>query len=484
MGIGLTYSSVLDPLLDAHPDLVDVVEIEPQALWLRTGRPEAPYLFPDDVVDRLRALPGRKLVHSVAAPVGGTMRPDPAQLKLLRETVRLLETPWLSEHLSFNRTSSLHTGFFLPPRQTLAGVAASVAAIRDLQASVPVPIAVETGVNYLRPRSDEMDDASFVAAVVRDADCGILLDIHNVFANSLNGRQQIGEFLTGIPLERVWEIHIAGGLEMEGYWLDAHSGAIPEPLLETTVRLLPRLPNLKALIFEIFPSFVPTVGLDLVRAQMERLREVWDHRGAGQAGDYPLRPTNSAVFAKPSLISPKEWEDALGALANGRTTDLPFAVELAHDPGVHIIRRLVEEFRASMIVNVLRLTSRLLMLTLGPDVFRVILEDFWTRRPPQPFAIDEALGFARHLEMLDLKVPQLAGVLALEQAVVRTLTDGQTRTVPFAVNPLQLLQQLVNGQLSESPGDPGNYVVEVTPDGDAVKEASALLDGLASAASH
>jgi len=230
LGVGITYSSAVEPLLDRDSDLVDLIEIEPQTTWLETRSGAEPYRVIDQVVEHIAKLPFRKIVHSIGAPVGGTVPADRAQLKLLRQTIHQLDTPWLSEHLSFNATPDFRTGFFLPPRQTREGVETSVAAIRHLGQMLQVPIAVETGVNYLRPRQDEISDGAFVSAVVENADCGLLLDLHNIYANAINGRQSVDDFVAEIPLERVWEVHLAGGFEMDGYWLDAHSGALPDPL--------------------------------------------------------------------------------------------------------------------------------------------------------------------------------------------------------------------------------------------------------------
>src|SRR5688572_1949363 len=170
LGVGIIYSSGVEPLLAQHPAIFDVLEVEPQTTWLATRDVSQPYRIMDDVLEHIAGLPGRKLVHSVGTPVGGTVRPDPAQFELLRRTIECFESPWASDHLSFNSTGEFRTGFFLPPRQTLEGVNTVVQSIRDLQSALPVPLAVETGVNYLRPRSDEMDDGAFVSAVVEAAD--------------------------------------------------------------------------------------------------------------------------------------------------------------------------------------------------------------------------------------------------------------------------------------------------------------------------
>jgi uncharacterized protein (UPF0276 family) len=175
LGVGITYSAAVEPLLEAHPGLFDVVEIEPQTTWLETRDGPEPFRVLESVLEHLARLPGRKLIHSVGTPVGGTVRPDPVQVGLLRKTIERLGAPWASDHLSFNATPEFSTGFFLPPRQTPEGVETAARAIRDLQDGLGVPIAIETGVNYLRPRPDEMPDGAFVAAVAETADCGLLV---------------------------------------------------------------------------------------------------------------------------------------------------------------------------------------------------------------------------------------------------------------------------------------------------------------------
>ena len=150
--------------------------------------------------------------------------------RLFAESVRRLGAQLASEHLSFNRAAGddgpFGSAFFLPPRQTESGVEAAVAAIAALRAELDVPFSFETPVSYLQPRADEIADGAFVAAVAEAADCGILLDLHNIWTNERNGRQSAREFLAQLPLDRVSEVHLAGGLERSGFWLDAHSGGL------------------------------------------------------------------------------------------------------------------------------------------------------------------------------------------------------------------------------------------------------------------
>ena len=94
-----------------------------------------------------------------------------------------------------------------------------------LPASSSLPFLIETGVNYLQPRPGELSDGAYIASVADSSDCAILLDLHNLLANERNGREPVSDVLSDLPLERVLEVHITGGFEFDGYYLDAHVGA-------------------------------------------------------------------------------------------------------------------------------------------------------------------------------------------------------------------------------------------------------------------
>jgi len=461
LGAGVIYLPELVPLLESRPDLVPVLELEPQTLWRYLPDREMPYVQDRDELERIAALPQRKLVHGVGFPVGGSRLPDARHLEPLAETIECLGSPWASEHLGFNAFGDgVNTGFLLPPLQTRAGVDAAVASVRRVAHALPVPFLIETGVNYLQPRPGLMHDGAFVAAVAEEAGCGILLDLHNLWANELNGRQPVRELVSELPLERVREIHIAGGLEHGGYWLDAHSGRIPEPLLELAEWVVPQLPNLGAIIFELLASYLEPLGLDGVAEEVAKLARIWETRGSAVMPRVAPSPAGDRVD-----LSPSEWEDELGALVIGRSVASP----LAGDPGIPILRELVEKFRSGMIVDALRLTSRLLMLT-GGRLMPELLEGFFASAPPQLFASAEADAFAAYVRAQRLSIPHLDEVLAYECASLRVLLRGEPEQVRFAHEPYAVLVPLVHGRLPDAP-EPGEYIVDVRPDPDAAPAA-------------
>jgi len=481
LGVGVIYTPALQPLLEAETDLVSVVELEPETLWTFTADPADPYRPDWAALERVRGLPQTKLIHGVGFPVGGTRAPDPLHLPRFIEMIDFLGAPWASEHLAFNRAAGpdgpFATGFLLPPLQSPAGVAAAVASVRSVAPHLPVPFAVDTGVSYLQPRAGEISDGAFIAAVAEAADCGIVLDLHNLWANERNGRQRMEDFIAELPRERVWEVHIAGGSEFLGYWLDAHSGAVPGDLLTATRRILPELPELRAVVFEITATFLTRFGLDGVRRQMGALREICEQRAVPPRRAGLPRPAPASPLEEPGW-TPEEWEDGLGALIVGRPPDRsasPVRLALAEDPGIEVLRLLVWNFRSGVLVETLALTCRLLLLHGGDPLIRELFDEFFLSAPPELFASVEADAFGTYLERRQPDVPFLPEVLGFELATLRAVLGGESQVVPFRFEPSSLLEPLSQGRFPKSP-HPGNFEVEVTPDaGSGVAASSGVI---------
>jgi uncharacterized protein (UPF0276 family) len=440
LGVGVVYIPGIGALLDSGDLPADVIEIEPQTLWRRRGE----HYEPDgDVVGLISALPQRKLVHGVGCPVGGSVPHEEEQVSLFADAIRTFGAPWASEHLSFNRAygddGTFNAGFLLPPLQTRAGADAAAKMARSLASRLPVPFAVETGVNYLRPRAGELSDGAFVAAVTEGANCGILLDLHNLWANERNGRQPVREFLDEIPLDRVWEVHVAGGFEYAGYWLDAHSGVMPEALLELAAEVVPKLPNVHAIIFEMVPQALPRTDVAVLRHQVETLRTIWTTRGT-----HAERQTAKVEASAASIddISPRQWQDTLGALAVGREVSGTLADALSTDPAVPVFRKLVWQVRAGMIVDNLTFTCRLLMLSRGEEFLRGLFDDFFGRVPPEFFGSSESDTFADFVRELRIDEPFLDDLVAYERAVLHVQLDGGTQVIRTRHDPNELVAAL------------------------------------------
>jgi len=466
-GVGIIYSPGLEPVIRAGRDIIDVIEIEPQLFWQQTeGDPDSFRIDPA-FLDRMHGFPQHKLIHGVGFPIGGSLSHAEAQLPTFIETIEAMNALWASEHLSFNRAASkegeFNAGFLLPPQQSEAAIRRAVENIRAIQSRLPVPFAFETGVNYLQPQAGDMEDGTFFAAIATDADCGILLDLHNLWCNERNGRQPIEEALAQIPLDRVWEVHLAGGEEMDGYWLDAHSGLVPQKLMELAADIIPRLPNLGAIIFEIMEDYVTEKNIqtrELVE-QMERIKEIWETRKTRITG-LEETPHVRAVQTTHIQAAPAIWERDLARLATGQSGAEKAVGALAADPGIPIYKNLISAVRAGMSVTALRLSYRLIVLHRGEEAFKALIEDFWSKTPPEPFASEEVLHFAQYLKSQDIDIPHLSEVIEFELASQEVLRSGKPETIRFTCEPMSLLDALGQGQLQVEI-DKGNFELTIEP---------------------
>lgn len=457
----MMYLPGLEHLLDAGVDDFGFIEVEPQTISVLIGRE---FRLRRDLVARLRETPIPKLVHGVGAPVAGTTV-EQRMLAPFYEAVDVFDPPWATEHLTFTRVrsgdTSWFTGFMLPALQTEQSISVAVRNIRRIREKLEVPFAFETPVNYLRPRDEEMSDGAFIAAIARRADCGILLDIHNLWCNEQNGRQPVLSVLEMLDLEKVWEMHIAAGREVDGYWVDAHSGLIQQPVWDLANQVVPYLPNLKAITFESMPEYLWSGGVTQadIAEEMGRLKHLWSLRAGSELKSH-TEPPRSMVST--STISPQTWEKRLGAIVARRRSSDPLSAELARDPGVDIYRKLSDSVRGGVIVDSLRLTYRLLVLTLGEEAAEETLWQYLLETSVRQLAIDETRQFAEWIEKAEPDVEHLASVVGFELAMIEVSTLNEARTVAFDCDPVPLLKALGAGNLPEATGL-GDYSLELTP---------------------
>jgi uncharacterized protein (UPF0276 family) len=468
LGVGLVYMAGLRPFIESNAGAIDFLEVEPQQHWFHATDPCSRLRLDVRTFDSILSLAPRHLVHSVGCPVAAVETGLDEQRSALAESIRALDPPWISEHLSFDRFNEgarkSHAGFLLPPIQSDESIAVAARNLRRLKEVAGRATLFETGVNYLRPWPGELPDGQFFAAVAEAADCGILLDLHNLFTNERNGRQPMRDVVDSLPLDRVVEVHIAGGEWLNGYWLDAHSQLAPSELWERASDIVRALPNLKAITFEIMDEALVGEGIaeSALREELERLRILWQSRASrAPAVTPPPRPaTRAGTWSLPALA---EWQTALGALANDAPHPSTLTSVLARDPGVAILKTLVRAVRMGTLVDALQLSSRLLRLTLGPDRLQRVLEDYARTHSPLPYATDEVRRFGGWLRMQGLEVSVLEDVLGLEEACCRAIADGRRETARFSHDPDAVVAALLAGKVPHEPRLASPITLEISP---------------------
>jgi uncharacterized protein (UPF0276 family) len=226
VGIGLRiphYQHIL-----SRKPVVDWFEIISENYMIGGGRPL-------EILDQI--LEQYKVVqHGVSMYFGSVDPLNREHLKRLKELVRRTKTPWLSDHLCWGSVDGRYTHDLLPMPYTWEAVEVTAQKIRQVQDFVEVPVVVENVSSYAEFHVSEMTEWEFLTEVVERADCGMLLDVNNIYVSSRNHNFDPFTYLNFVPAHRVAQIHIAGHSKFEKYILDTHD----HPVLPAVWRLYAR----------------------------------------------------------------------------------------------------------------------------------------------------------------------------------------------------------------------------------------------------
>jgi len=246
VGLGLRWE-FLDELVEMLPFSVsgdgsqrgvDFLEISPENYIGRGGHVTAQ-------LARLRErLP--ILTHGLTMSLAGTEPFHAEYMQSLRAFLAEQRSRWHSDHLCFSSAAGKMLHDLLPPKMNHASVVRTADRVRRAQDALGVKMAVENISFYLPPASDEMSEAEFVTQICERADCGLMLDVNNLYVNSVNFDFDPQNWLEHAPLERVVQMHVAGGewvddIEGAGRTLiDSHGADVPDPVLALFERALAR----------------------------------------------------------------------------------------------------------------------------------------------------------------------------------------------------------------------------------------------------
>jgi len=282
LGVGLAYQAPLRSLIERAGDDLQFVEIVPDILWTDLGPEEHPrYIDEQEGVEYLRQVRRSRPVvpHSIGLSIGTAHYFNRDHIGQIRRWWDWLQFPWHSDHFAYHLAEhqgrQVNVGITVPlprDRETLELI---VPRIDEVVRQIPVPFLLENNVYYFDIPDAEMDEATFLNTLCEESGCGLLLDLHNVYVNGRNHGFDPQALIARINLEHVGEIHVAGGMELDGFYLDAHSGAVPDPVWKLLEWTLPRCPNIGGVVFEIFGSWFDSLGEDRVRQDLRRMKEIW-----------------------------------------------------------------------------------------------------------------------------------------------------------------------------------------------------------------
>jgi uncharacterized protein len=214
LGCGVGLRKQHYPELFAERPAIDFLEVVSENFMVAGGPPLAN-------LDRARAL-CPLVQHGVSLGIGAVAPLDFDYLKQLKALTRRTGTPWVTDHLCWTRAGGVDLHDLLPLPYTEEALRHVAARARVVQDYLELPLGLENVSSYLAYESSTMPEEAFLGAVVEEANCGILLDVNNVYVSSENHGFDARAYLDAIPAHRVVQIHLAGHTRREGYLLDTH----------------------------------------------------------------------------------------------------------------------------------------------------------------------------------------------------------------------------------------------------------------------
>ena len=168
------------------------------------------------------------VLHGVSMSIGGTDPLDFDYLAKVKALARRVGALWISDHLCFTGVMGRNTHDLLPVPYTEETLRHVVRRVRTVSDFLERPLVLENPSTYLEFRASTMTEWTFFDRLLRDADCGMLLDVNNVYVSSVNHGFDPVAYLDALPHDRVVQYHLAGHTDKGTYLLDTHRARVKD----------------------------------------------------------------------------------------------------------------------------------------------------------------------------------------------------------------------------------------------------------------
>ena len=240
LGIGLGLRTVhYAHLLEHWPD-VGWFEIISENYMQTAGRP---LYFLDRIAEKYPIV-----MHGVSMSIGSTDELDLdylGELKALRDRTGAL---WVSDHLCWTGVAGRNTHDLLPLPYTEEALRHTAERVHRVQDFLGAPLLLENPSSYVEFAGSSMTEWEFLARLTEAADCGLLLDVNNVYVSAYNHGYRPEDYLNGIPFDRVAQLHVAGHTHQGTHIVDTHIGPVIDPVWELAREAYRRAPGTSLLL--------------------------------------------------------------------------------------------------------------------------------------------------------------------------------------------------------------------------------------------
>jgi uncharacterized protein (UPF0276 family) len=208
------------------------------------------------------------VLHGVSMSVGSPDPVDRVFLAKIKALARRVRAAWVSDHVCWTGVAGRNLHDLLPMPYTEEALRHMVRKIRQIQDLLERPLVLENPSSYVEFATSTMPEWEFIARMAEDADCGLLLDVNNVYVSSFNHGFDPEIYIRAIPPERVAYFHLAGHTHFGTHILDTHIGPVIDPVWKLFALAHERTGGRSALLEwdEAIPAF-PVVHREVLKAR-------------------------------------------------------------------------------------------------------------------------------------------------------------------------------------------------------------------------
>jgi uncharacterized protein (UPF0276 family) len=282
--VGLLYNPATPYLVGRAPHLVEYLAVMPDRLWFDFG-PQARGRRFHRTLGAMETV--REHAQGRILAAHGLGMSLPSAIPLDEEFVDAVAAmsadlggfAWFSEHLSVFLTPkgsvpNAQAGLGLPLAYDDESFSILSGKLRRLHAALGCRILLETGAFFTPVTDSDMTEPEFLNRLHSEGLCGTLLDLHNLYVSWRNGGPDPDEYLAALDPDAVEEIHLAGGDDFAGFYMDSHSSRTPPDVWRLAFDHAARFPKLRAITFEFQETYFDSIGLEGLVEELERMHEL------------------------------------------------------------------------------------------------------------------------------------------------------------------------------------------------------------------
>lgn len=240
LGIGIGFRSKHHQQILEEKPAIDWLEIISENFMVDDGNPLE---ILEAVVEKYTVIP-----HGVSLYLGSCDPLNKEYLKQLKKLIARTKTPFISDHLCWGSIDGKYSHDLLPMPYTFEAVIHLAERIKAAQDFLEIPVCVENISSYAEFKASEMTEWQFLSEVAERADCGILLDVNNIYVSAYNHGFDPYNYINNIPLHRVAQIHLAGHCQLDNLIIDTHDAPVKDEVWQIYSYLIQRIGRTNTLL--------------------------------------------------------------------------------------------------------------------------------------------------------------------------------------------------------------------------------------------